>query len=72
MGAMAPDRDADDRPDPAQLALWAAMTPEKRYQIGRSLYRTAWRLKLAAVRSERPSAPETEIVAEARRQLRRA
>lgn len=61
-----------DRPDTEQMKLFAAMTPAQRYEVGRSLYWMAWKLKLAATRQAHPDWTDQEVFADVRVQFLRA
>ena len=62
----------DDAPDPEQMRLFAAMTPEERWAVAQSLYRTARDLKRAAVRAEHSDWSDEQVFEEVRRQFLRA
>ena len=62
----------DDAPDPEQLKRFAAMSPAERWDVARSLQKTACLLKAAGVRAEHPDWPEERVLEEVRRQLLRA
>ena len=62
----------DDAPDPEQIRLFSAMTPDDRWAVARSLYRTARDLKRAGVEAEHPEWSEEQVLEEVRRQFLRA
>jgi len=62
----------DDAPDPEQIRLFSAMTPDERWTVAQSLYRTARDVKRAAVRGEHPDWSDKQILAEVHRQFLRA
>ena len=62
----------DDAPDPEQMRLFSAMTPNERWAVARSLYRTARDVKRAGVRAEHPDWSEEQVLGEVRRQFLRA
>jgi len=43
------------------------MTPERRLEVSRELYDTAWNLKLAAVKRQHPDWPDKQVFAKVRR-----
>ena len=62
----------DDAPDPEQMRRFAAMTPDERWTVARTLQRTALAVKRAGVRAEHPDWTDEEVLAEVRRQFLRA
>jgi hypothetical protein len=62
----------DDAPDPEQIRLFSAMTPDERWAVAQSLYRTARDVKRAAVRAEHPDWNDEQVLVEVRRQFLRA
>jgi hypothetical protein len=62
----------DDAPDPEQIRLFSAMTPDERWAVAQSLYRTARDIKRAGVRAEHPDWSEEQVLGEVRRQFLRA
>ena len=62
----------DDAPDPEQIRLFSAMTPDGRWAVARSLYRTARDLKRAGVEAEHPEWSEEQVLEEVRQQFLRA
>jgi hypothetical protein len=62
----------DDAPDPEQMRLFSAVTPNERWAVARSLYRTARDVKRAGVRAEHPDWSEEQVLGEVRRQFLRA
>ena len=50
-----------------QIRIYKSMTPEQKYQVFLSLYRTARRLKAAGLRLGHPDWDEKQIEAEVRR-----
>jgi hypothetical protein len=62
----------DDAPDPEQIRRFAAMTPDERWAVAQSLYRTAREVKRAGVRAEHPDWSEEQVREEVRRQFLRA
>jgi len=61
-----------DAPDPEQIRLFSAMTPDDRWAVARSLYRTARDLKRAGVEAEHPEWSEEQVLEEVRQQFLRA
>jgi hypothetical protein len=62
----------DDAPDPEQIRRFAAMTPDERWAVAQSLYRTAREVKRAGVRAEHPDWSDEQVLEETRRQFLRA
>jgi hypothetical protein len=62
----------DDAPDPEQIRRFSAMTPDERWAVAQSLYRTARDLKRAAVRAEHPDWSDEQVLLDVRRQFLRA
>lgn len=62
----------DDAPDPEQIRRFAAMTPDERWAVAQSLYRTAREVKRAGVEAEHPDWSEEQVLEEVRRQFLRA
>jgi hypothetical protein len=62
----------DDAPDPEQIRRFSAMTPDERWAVAQSLYRTARDVKRAGVRAEHPDWNDEQILEEVRRQFLRA
>lgn len=62
----------DDAPDPEQMRLFSAMTPDERWAVARSLQQTAREVKQAGVRAEHPDWSDEQVLGEVRRQLLRA
>jgi hypothetical protein len=68
-----PARDLpDDAPDPEQIRLFSAMTPDQRWAVARSLQRTARDLKKAGVMFEHPEWSDAQVLEEVRQQFLRA
>ena len=61
----------DDAPDPEQMRLFSAMTPDERWTVAQSLQRTAREVKHAGVRAEYPDWSDEQVREEVRRQLLR-
>jgi len=57
----------DEQPSPEQIAIYRAMTPERRLRIAEQLYWTARKIKTAGVRAQHPDWPEEQINEEVRR-----
>ncbi len=62
----------DDAPDPEQMRLFSAMTPDERWAVAQSLQRTAREVKHAGVRAEHSDWSEEQVLEEVRRQFLRA
>lgn len=62
----------DDAPDPEQIRRFTAMTPDERWAVAQSLYRTAREVKRAGVEAEHPDWSEEQVLEEVRRQFLRA
>lgn len=58
---------ADDVPDPAQMAIYAAWTPSQRWEQAVRLRASAWELKRAFCQAENPSWTAEQIEAEVRK-----
>ena len=61
----------DDAPDPEQMRLFSAMTPDERWTVAQSLQRTAREVKPAGVRAEHPDWSDEQVREEVRQQLLR-
>jgi hypothetical protein len=57
---------AADHPDPAQMAIWRSMPPERKLAIAAAMRSSMLALKRAWFRSQDPSASEAEIDARLR------
>jgi len=53
--------DADNRPDPEQMRIFAAMPPEKKLELVNDLYWAARDLKAAGLRALHPDWTEQEV-----------
>jgi len=62
----------DDAPNSAQIRLFSAMTPDQRWAVARSLYRTTRDVKRAGVRAEHPEWSDEQVLEEVRQQFLRA
>jgi len=57
----------DEQPSPEQIALFRAMSGERRLQLAEELYWSARKMKAAGVRSHHPDWAEERVNAEVRR-----
>jgi hypothetical protein len=58
---------ADEKSSPEQIAIFRAMTGERRLQLAEQLYWTARKLKLAGLRAQHPDWTDEQLNAEVRR-----
>lgn len=58
---------AEEQPSPEQIAIFRAMSPERRLQLAEQLYWSARKMKAAGVRMQHPDWSEEQITAEVRR-----
>lgn len=56
-----PLHDDEDRPDPRQMAIFAAMTPERKIQLMTEMREGAIQMKRAALPQVHPGITESEI-----------
>ena len=57
----------DEQPGPEQIAIYRAMTGQRRLEIAEHLFWTARALKTAGVRYQHPDWPEEKVLAEVNR-----
>ena len=58
---------ADEKSSPEQIAIFRAMTGERRLQLAEQLNWTARKLKLAGLRAQHPDWTDEQLNAEVRR-----
>ena len=56
----------EDEPSDKQIEIYKAMTPLRRLEVAGEMYREAWELKAAGLRSQHPDWSEERIQEEVR------